>query len=214
MGITSVASLLLQKKCMKNCKLTIHKRQSAFDEFREKANVRAIKVIRLHLNPSKFLRNKYAWSRAVVGEPIFALPPDYITGCLRLPIIFYDDIKLNITESKAGCLQKSSPICRQLIIFQTLVDFTQVNKCNKETCDTICSRGRFKYFSPNSLTPNYSCCNIDGFHSNFTDFSSCIKAIPANPFIRLDVAISIVSILALIPLYIFIARCYIHWQGR
>lgn len=206
MGYASAASIVLKKNkgYLKGCKLSIDDQRDAYDKFREKISVPAVRVVYFDMwingtqlfNKTEYL---YAWSRATVGEPVFSLPIDYISACLFLPLIFYDRLQINVIESKEGCLTDVSGACRQQIVFQTLIDFTQVNRCNNETCDTICNRR----FDLNDLLPfheeEYSCCEVTDFHINFTDLNSCVKRNPVLVFPQLNEGITTVSISAIIP---------------
>ena len=207
--------------CQNDCEMIITDQQNVYQKFREKANIKSVRVIRFHMmiddkpyRPFDSEEYLFAWSRAAVGEPVFSLPLDYISACLFLPLIFYDQLQIKLKSSKERCRQDLSDACLQNIIFKTLINFTRVNKCDTETCDTIC-RKRFHF---NNILPfhdeEYSCCDVGAFYSDSIDISSCTKKSPGSVFLQLDIVITIVSILALIPLYISIARRYIRWQGR
>lgn len=221
-GNISATSSPLQKKknCFKECNLIIQNRYEVQSEFQRKASVLAVMVIRFNFSSTdKSLTDEthdylYAWSRAVVGEKIFSLPLDYISACFFLPLILYDSLNINVTVAKQGCFEHTSKKCRQKIIFQTLMDFTQASKCQKGNCNTVCRRKFHLKPSMSMFTSKYSCCFVNKFHTNFTDVRSCLIRNQPHLLSNLGNGITVVTILAVIPLYFFIARSYISWQGR
>ena len=114
-------------------------------------------------------------------------------------------MEINVKESKVGCLSNASNSCIKKIIFQTLIDFTQVNKCSNVTCDTICKRERF--FGPFQEI-QYSCCRINDLAYNSTDLSHCIKRCSRKNFAQLEIIITTTSILALISMYHYSKMVY------
>ena len=224
MDNTIAASLAPTKDidCPKDCKLIIENQQHTYRQFRVKASVEAIRIIKLKMsafNSSKNLqkildRYLFVWSRAVAGEPIFSLPLDYIAACLYLPLTFYDSIWVNLAESEEGCLIKlnKSDYCVRKIIFESLINLTRVDNCNSLTCDTICNRNDSTFYDPNKR--GYTCCDDEDLSSNSTSIRSCLKEKPKLIFYQLDIVIAIASFLALISTYIYIARTFVCWKGR
>ena len=204
----------------KDCKLIIVNQQHTYRKFRAKASVEAVRVIKFEMKATNHKLtscvNQYlfAWSRAVVGEPIYSLPADYISACLYLPLIFYLRLKINIRESEEGCLIKVKKCdhCVRKIIFESLIDFTRVDNCDNVTCDTICSKNDSMSFDP--IKRGYSCCSDEDLRSNSTSIKSCLNNDRQHIFYQLDIVITTASILALIPTYIYIARTLVCWKGR
>lgn len=213
--------LLLEEEaeCAQDCNLIIQRRNKTYDKFREKITIPAIRVVYFNIfkdgrrlpNTTQYL---YGWSRAIVGEPIFSLPLDYIAACLYLPLVFYEQQQINVTESKQGCLAAANETCRQYIIFQTLADFTKIDSCEKENCDTLCRRR----FSPTDILAfhgeQYSCCETGDFDNNTVNIDSCLMPNHRPIFLVLNIAITVVSGLSIIPIIIFIANRCVRWAGR
>ena len=217
-GNASSASLALREStgCEQGCKLIINNGQKTYRKFQEKVKIKAIRFIFIlfktegtYLN----VKNFYVWSRAVVGKPVFTLPMNYIAACFFLPIIFTDTLEIDVTESQKNCYNEDYD-CHKNIAFQTLIDMTRIHKCNDETCDTICHRDNSMDFFRPFLKLNYSCCDVHKVKYNSTDVSSCTEVETEDEFYPLNIIIFTTAILAIIPLYILIAKRYLRWQGR
>ena len=217
----SLHKVILEEEpnCMESCTLSVINANETYFDFFQKIDITAVKVVYFKIykdnarlsNTSNYI---YGWARAVTGEPIFSLPMDYISACLFLPLIFYEQQEINITESTYGCLDNVNDTCRSHIILETLSKFTRINKCHQLECDTLCRRR----FNPIDLLPfhddEYSCCESNYFHNNTINLESCLKTNHRPIFLVLNFIISVISAIAVIPLFIFIARRFIRWQGR
>lgn len=206
--------------CVTLCNLTIHNQYNTYKEFKKKASVPAIRVIHFDLQvlsggyslneTNKYL---YGWSKADVGEQIFSLPLEYISACFFLPFMFFDKLNITVKESSHGCFERLSHTCQQKIIFQTLIDFTRLNECDNKNCATLCRRKEYVNYN-HSEQEEYSCCDVSNFNIDYIDIRTCLRQGNLLIFSQLKTDITVFSILAIIPVYIFIARRYVRWQGR
>lgn len=220
-GSTILENIENDNPCLDACKLNPINPHSDLIKFMNKTSNTA--VILLYFNITigdepiyKITDNDdlNAWSRKGVGEPLFALPEGYMSATLFLPYFFHDTLELKVSESKPDCFLQSSKSCRKYIIFETLIEFTGINKCHADKCDTICHRRFTVPAQKKNTTDYYSCCEPTAFHNYSVDLNHCIKPIAIKNFSGLNIMIYFVSAFVSIALLFYIANRLVIWNGR
>lgn len=222
-GYTAPESIEDEKSCLANCQLTLISQYSAHKRFMNKSRDTAVILIYFNISVDKKpLYNSsnddfddlYAWSKGVVGEPIFSLPQYYMSACLFLPYVFHESLNLEVSESEPNCIFQATDQCRQYIIYRTLIDFTKIDNCDGDKCDTICHRKFTDQAKPEFYDVQYSCCEPPAFHDDLIDPDSCIKPIHIKQFPAIHRAILALSSFTAAVLVFYLASSCILWQGR
>lgn len=210
-----------KKTCLNECKLTPVNMLSTQKNFMNKTDNPAIILLYFNITIGKIpVYNSsnddslYAWSRGVIGEPLFSIPQYYMSACLYLPYLFHDSLQFEVSESEPGCIVQTSRSCRRYIIFRTLIDFTGIDECAGSKCNTICRRRFTDHGKPELYREHYSCCEPPAFHNNSIDPDDCIESITVKNFPNFNKIIVALSAIVTIVQLQYLTRCWIQFEGR